>query len=120
MRRHLTYRTKKTWSRARRVVGKAEHLSKGANPRFVETILSKERTNARTLYENRYCASGDMENCIKEQQVFLFADRTSTHGMRSNQLRLLFSKMAYLLHVTLREMASRELLRNWHASHWGK
>ena len=99
----FTYRTKKTWSRARRVVGKAEHLSKGANPRFVVTSLSKERTDARTLYEKRYCARGEMENRIKEQQLYLFADRTSTHGMRSNQLRLLFSTMAYLLHVTLRE-----------------
>lgn len=97
------YRTKKTWSCERRVIGKAEHLSKGANPRFVVTSLSAERVDARTLYEDRYCARGDMENRIKEQQLYLFADRTSTHNMRSNQLRLLFSTMAYLLHHVLRE-----------------
>ena len=99
----FTYQTKKSWSRERRVIGKAEHLSKGANPRFVVTSLSKTRGDARALYEDRYCARGEMENRIKEQQLYLFADRTSTHGMRSNQLRLLFSTMAYLLHVTLRE-----------------
>jgi hypothetical protein len=97
------YRTRKSWSRPRRVIGKAEHLRKGANPRFVVTSLSAERVDARTLYEERYCARGDMENRIKEQQLFLFADRTSTHGMRSNQLRLLFSTIAYLLHHVLRE-----------------
>jgi hypothetical protein len=99
----FTYRTKKSWSCERRVIGKAEHLCKGANPRFVVTSLSKERTDARTLYEDRYCARGEMENRIKEQQLYLFADRTSTHAMRSNQLRLLFSTMAYLLHPGLRE-----------------
>ena len=99
----FTYRTKKSWSCERRAIGKAEHLSKGANPRFVVTSLSKERTDARTLYEDRYCARGEMENRIKEQQLYLFADRTSTQAMRSNQLRLLFSTMAYLLHPGLRE-----------------
>ena len=97
------YQTRKSWSRPRRVIGKAEHLRKGANPRFVVTSLSAERVDARTLYEEHYCARGDMENRIKEQQLFLFADRTSTHGMRSNQLRLLFSTIAYLLHHVLRE-----------------
>jgi hypothetical protein len=99
----FTYQTRESWSRARRVIGKAEHLTKGANPRFVVTSLSAERVDAQTLYEERYCGRGDMENRIKEQQLFLFADRTSTHGMRSNQLRLLFSTIAYLLHLTLRE-----------------
>jgi hypothetical protein len=99
----FTYRTRHSWSRQRRVIGKAEHLAKGANPRFVVTSLSAERVDAQTLYEERYCARGEMENRIKEQQLFLFADRTSTHGMRSNQLRLLFSTIAYLLHLTLRE-----------------
>jgi hypothetical protein len=99
----FTYRTRKSWSRARRVIGKAEHLAKGANPRFVVTSLSAERVDAQTLYEQRYCARGDMENRIKEQQLMLFADRTSTHVMRSNQLRLLFSTMGYLLHLALRE-----------------
>ena len=99
----FSYRTRKSWSRERRVIGKAEHLSKGSNPRFVVTSLPPERVNARSLYEDRYCARGEMENRIKEQQLCLFADRTSTHNMRSNQLRLLFSTMAYLLHLVLRE-----------------
>lgn len=105
------YRTRKSWSRSRRVIGKAEHLAKGANPRFVVTSLSRQRVDAQTLYEDRYCARGDMENRIKEQQLYLFADRTSTHAMRSNQLRLLFSTMAYLLHLVLREfgLAGTEL-----------
>ena len=99
----FTYRTKTSWSKERRVVGKAEHLKKGANPRFVVTSLSAERVAAAPLYEDRYCGRGEMENRIKEQQLMLFADRTSTHTMRSNQLRLLFSTMAYLLHLGLRE-----------------
>ena len=99
----LTWRTRHSWSRPRRVIGKAEHLAKGANPRFVVTSLPPERFDARRLYEDLYCARGEMENRIKEQQLSLFADRTSTHAMRSNQLRLLFSTMAYLLHLVLRE-----------------
>ena len=111
--RDFTYRTKKSWSKERRVVGKAEHLSKGANPRFVVTSLSAERVAAVSLYEDRYCQRGEMENRIKEQQLYLFADRTSTHNMRSNQLRLLFSTMAYLLHLGLREfgLAGTEMAR---------
>lgn len=107
----FTYQTRKSWSRKRRVIGKAEHLSKGTNPRFIVTSLSPEQVEAQTLYEQRYCARGDMENRIKEQQLHLFADRTSTHAMRSNQLRLLFSTMAYLLHLVLREfgLAGTEL-----------
>lgn len=97
------YRTHKSWSKSRRVIGKAEHLSKGSNPRFVVTSLSGKRIPAQPLYENLYCARGEMENRIKEQQLFLFADRTSTHGMRSNQLRVLFSAMAYVLHKALKE-----------------
>jgi len=85
------YRTLKSWSAERRVIGKAEHLAKGENPRFVVTSLSIEAWDARALYEDLYCARGDMENRIKEQQLALFADRTSTHEMRSNQLRLYFS-----------------------------
>jgi hypothetical protein len=99
----FTYRTRKSWSKERRVVGKAEHLKKGANPRFVVTSLSTKHAAAAPLYEQSYCQRGDMENRIKEQQLMLFADRTSTHNMRSNQLRLLFSTMAYLLHLGLRE-----------------
>lgn len=99
----FTYRTRKSWSRARRVVGKAEHLAKGANPRFVVTSLSPEASDARTLYEERYCARGDMENRIKEQQLYLFADRTSAGTMRANQLRLWLSAAAYVLFVAVRE-----------------
>jgi len=98
------YRTQKSWSQERRVIGKAEHLAKGSNPRFVVTSLPDlGRWAAQPLYENLYCARGEMENRIKEQQLFLFADRTSTHGLRSNQLRVLFSTMAYTLHIALRQ-----------------
>jgi hypothetical protein len=97
------YRTQKSWSRTRRVIAKAEHLAKGSNPRFVVTSLAPKRLAARALYENLYCARGEMENRIKEQQLYLFADRTSTHGLRSNQLRVLFSTMACVLHKALKE-----------------
>ena len=100
------YATKDTWSRERRVIAKAEHLDKGANPRFVVTSLSAEQMEARELYEKGYCARGDCpENRIKEQQLDLFADRTSTGKMWSNQLRLYFSSIAYVLMQTLRRMA---------------
>lgn len=98
------YRTRKSWSCQRRVVGKAEYLAKGANPRFVVTSIPSEQKDARTLYEDFYCARGDMENRIKEQQLGLFADRTSTAGMRSNQLRLYFSSFAYILMQRLRQL----------------
>ena len=91
----FTYRTQKSWSRERRVIAKAEHLAKGSNPRFVVTSLSAERLAAQALYEEFYCARGEMENRIKEQQLALFADRTSTALLRSNQLRLYFSSIAY-------------------------
>jgi hypothetical protein len=96
------YQTRTSWSCERRVIGKAEHLAKGENPRFVVTTLSTEEWDACSLYEDLYCARGDMENRIKEQQLALFADRTSTHEMRSNQLRLYFSSFAYVLMQTLR------------------
>ena len=100
------YATQKTWSRERRVIAKAEHLDKGANPRFVVTSLSPEQMAAQELYEKGYCARGDCpENRIKEQQLDLFADRTSTGKMWSNQLRLYFSSIAYVLMQTLRSMA---------------
>ena len=99
----FTYRTHKSWSRSRRVVGKAEHLNKGANPRFVVTNLSAEEFDTRTLYEDEYCARGEMENRIKEQQLYLFADRTSAHSMRANQLRLWFSSVAYTLLQVIRQ-----------------
>jgi hypothetical protein len=100
------YSTQDTWSRERRVIAKAEHLDKGANPRFVVTSLSAEQMAAQELYEKGYCARGDCpENRIKEQQLDLFADRTSTGKMWSNQLRLYFSSMAYVLLQTLRRVA---------------
>ena len=100
----LRYRTARTWSRERRVVAKAEFLPGKANPRFVVTSLGVERFAARELYERIYCARGDMENRIKEQQLDLFADRTSTATLRANQLRLWFASMAYVLIAELRRV----------------
>jgi hypothetical protein len=102
--RDFRYRTLKSWSRRRRVVGKAEVLDKGANPRFVVTSYPTEKYNARELYERVYCARGEMENRIKEQQMDLFADRTSCHPMRANQLRLWLSSVAYVLMSELRRL----------------
>jgi len=102
--RELRYRTKKSWSRERRVVAKAEHLRGKANPRFVVTSLPAERVRARVLYERTYCARGDMENRIKEQQLGMFADRTSTATMRANQLRLWIGSLAYTLVRDLRRL----------------
>ena len=99
------YRTLKTWRRARRVIAKAELLAKGANPRFIVTNLPEDYAPPKALYEDTYCARGDMENRIKEQQLDLFADRTSTHSFRANQLRLWFSLFAYVLMSAVRRMA---------------
>jgi hypothetical protein len=88
-------------------VAKAEHLAKGANPRFVVTSLTAETIDARTLYEDLYCARGEMENRIKEQQLDLFADRTSAATMRANQLRLWFASFAYVLLEALRRIGLR-------------
>ncbi len=101
------YQTLESWSRSRRVVGKAEHLDKGPNPRFVVTSLLPEQYDAKTLYEVEYCGRGEMENRIKEQQRFLFADRTSASTMRANQLRLWFSSVAYVLLQALRREGLR-------------
>jgi hypothetical protein len=101
----FTYSTLKTWSATRRVVGKAEHLPAKSNPRFVVTSKKKEEIAAEQLYEELYCARGEMENRIKEQQAMLFADRTSTHNMRSNQIRLWLSSVAYTLINALRRTA---------------
>jgi hypothetical protein len=98
------YRTRKSWSRRRRVIGKAEYLAKGENPRFVVTSLPAAALEARALYEEFYCARGEMENRIKEQQLGLFADRTSTAYLRSNQLRLYISSIAYCLMEALRRL----------------
>jgi hypothetical protein len=96
------YRTRDSWSRSRHVVAKAEYLPKGPNPRFVVTTLEKVPPQA--LYEDIYCARGDMENRIKEQQLDLFADRTSASVLKANQLRLYFSSFAYVLLQSLRRI----------------
>ena len=90
-----TYQTLDSWSCARRVVAKAEHLTAPTddgegkrNPRFIVTSLPMTQADARTLYEDVYCARGEMENRIKEQQLMRFADRTSAATLRANQLRL--------------------------------
>src|SRR5438046_132585 len=103
--KNLRYRTlENTWSRTRRVVAKAEHLAKGANPRFVVTSLPAEDRAAKGLYEEDYCGRGEAENRIKEQQLHLFADRTSARTMRANQIRLYFSSIAYVLLDALRRL----------------
>jgi len=89
------------------VVAKAEHLEKGSNRRFVVTSLMAEAWAARRLYEELYCARGEMENRIKEQ-LMLFADRTSTAFLRSNQTRLYFSSVAYLLMEALRRLGLKQ------------
>ena len=104
------YRTLDSWSRERRVVGKAEQLmgSSGGpspNPRFVVTSLDGGAWPAQPLYERLYCARGEMENRIKECQLDLFADRTSAATIRANQLRLWFASMAYVLLAALRRIA---------------
>jgi hypothetical protein len=99
-----------TWDRARRVIVKAEHTDQGRNPRFVVTNLGGD---AQALYDQMYCARGEMENRIKEQQLGLFADRTSCHGWWANQWRLLLSGLAYTLMEALRRigLAGTELAR---------
>jgi len=105
--REFGYRTKKTkkggWDRERRVAAKAEHIDGKENPRFVVTSLTHEEWPAQALYEELYCARGDMENRIKEQ-FSLFADRVSAETMRANQMRLYLSTMAYILVSGLRRL----------------
>ena len=100
----FTWRTRNSWSRERRVVAKAEWTGGEANPRFVVTSLAAEEHQARHLYEKLYCARGEMENRIKECQLDLYADRTSAHTMRANQLRLWFASMGYVLICALRRI----------------
>jgi len=106
--REFQYRTLDSWSRTRRVIGKAEHTLDGANPRFVVTSLKRTRVayDARALYEDLYCARGEAENRIGEQ-FELFADRASSATMAANQLRMWFSAMAYVLVDTLRRVGLR-------------
>ena len=110
--------TRRTWSRRRRVVAKAEWTKGEANPRFVVTSLRRDECKAKYLYEKVYCARGEMENRIKECQLDLYADRTSAATMRANQLRLWFYSMAY--HAALRpapHRAARYRLRQRHLRH---
>jgi hypothetical protein len=100
----LMWTTRTTWSRKRRVVAKAEATQGEANPRFIVTSLARAACKAKHLYEKVYCARGDMENRIKECQLDLFADRTSTATMRANQLRLWFHSIAYVLLCALRRI----------------
>ncbi len=106
--RDFHYRTLDSWSRTRRVVGKAEHTPDGSNPRFVVTSLKRTRVgyDARALYEDLYCARGEAENRIGEQ-FEMFADRASSATMQANQLRMWFSAMAYVLLDTLRRVGLR-------------
>ncbi len=99
----LVYETRDSWTCSRRVIAKAEYLAKGENPRFVVTSLDAAHLPAQPLYEQLYCARGEMENRIKEQ-FSLFSDRTSTAYLRSNQLRLYLSSIAYLLLEGLRRL----------------
>ena len=109
----LVYRTRTSWSRARRVVAKAEHTGDKSNPRFVVTNLPVSEIEARALYEDLYCARGEMENRIKEAQLDLFADRLSAATFRANQLRLWLASAAYVLMQALRRigLAGAELAR---------
>jgi hypothetical protein len=100
----FNWRTVKSWTRERRVVAKAEWTQGEANPRFIVTSLKRAECKARYLYEKVYCARGDMENRIKECQLDLYADRTSTATMQANQLRLWFASMAYILLCALRRI----------------
>jgi hypothetical protein len=99
----FAYRTKKSWSRARRVIAQAEQIEGKENPRYLVTSLGAQDWPAQQLYEQLYCARGEMENRIKEQ-LSLFADRLSTETLRANQLRLYFSSLAYVLIEALRRL----------------
>ena len=102
----VRYRTRKSWSRTRHVIAKAEQIASKENPRFMVTSLSVKQRQPRQLYEDLYCARGEMENRIKEQ-MSLFADRMSAATMRTNQLRLYLSAAAYVLMEALRRLALR-------------
>ncbi len=102
--KELIWTTRKSWSQPRRVIAKAEWTQGEANPRFIVTSLTQADGAGRRLYEEVYCARGEMENRIKECQMDLFADRTSTGTMKANQLRLWFASMAYVLLESLRRI----------------
>jgi hypothetical protein len=102
--KEFRWTTRRSWSRWRRVVAKAEFTKDEANPRFVVTSLTRAECKPKYLYEKVYCARGEMENRIKECQLDLYADRTSTATMRANQLRLWFASMAYVLLCAVRRI----------------
>ncbi len=102
--RDFVWQTRNSWSQERRVIGKAEWTQNEANPRFIVTSLTQDDGDGRQLYEKVYCARGEMENRIKECQLDLFADRTSTATMRANQLRLWLASMAYVLVESIRRL----------------
>jgi hypothetical protein len=102
--KEFKWTTRRSWSRERRIVAKAEFTSGEANPRFVVTSLKRTECKPKYLYEKLYCARGEMENRIKECQLDLYADRTSTATLRANQLRLWFASMAYVLLCALRRI----------------
>ena len=102
----LRYQTLDTWTRERRVVAKVEHLPRGKNPRFIVTSVPVQECAGRRLYEVVYCGRGEMENRIKEQQLGLFADRTSSQKLAANQLRLYFSSFAYVMLQRLRPVGA--------------
>ena len=102
--KEFKWTTRRSWSRERRVIAKAEFTSGEANPRFVVTSLSAAEIGGQYLYEKVYCARGEMENRIKECQLDLYADRTSTATMRANQLRLWLASMAYVLLCAVRRI----------------
>jgi Transposase DDE domain group 1 len=106
--KQFKWTTRRSWSRERRVVAKAEWTQGEANPRFIVTSLPSAECKARYLYEKVYCARGDMENRIKECQLDLYADRTSTATMRANQLRLWFASIAYVLMCALRRIGLKK------------
>ena len=111
--KEFMWETLESWSRKRRVIGKAEWTKGEANPRFIVTSLKRALASAQTLYEDIYCQRGDMENRIKECQGDMFADRTPAATMRANQLRLWFASMANVLMCALRRigLAGSELAR---------
>lgn len=98
------YRTLDSWSRARRVIGKAEILGEKDNPRFVVTSLPQVHYPPQALYEDLYCARGDMENAVKEHQLDLFGERLSCAGFAANEVRLLLATFAHLLIERLRSI----------------
>jgi hypothetical protein len=100
----FTYSTLDSWSCERRVVGEGEHLERGTDPRLVVPLLPPEHIEAKSPYEDVYCARGDMENRINEQQLCVFADRTSSTAIRAKELRLCFSSLAYTLMTALQQL----------------